>query len=554
MVVLLSGEVSPILLAWNGEQWSNTQTQTQLPSFSNPLTYDAILLGCRFDLIDKDRLYVVGCDLGSGGDVWFLSRLLEPVEDWFSPSVNWGEPTVLSVKSEDPERISYFYTTPDGDGNIHAVWAQSPVVLGSESNIEYARWNGQEWTTPESVIPSLSGTPVQLLLTADSLERLLLSWIDSYNGDLLFSWANLEKANLASEWVETSGLPSSSQLINSSDVVVDGSGRIIYAYVVPINEERGVYIVQSIDNGKSWSMPTRVFDAVSAAWERIEQARITLDSGGTLHLVFVRGTVRDGQPVGLYYSRSADGGATWSDVQIISEGDIQWADIVSYDDQTIHVVWQEYDGLVFANISQISQDGGMTWAKQNNVTGVNESATQVSLASDGLGLLHFIQLVNKNSAEAYNQKGLVLQDWKWDGAGWNLELTKDILIKGENISYSLSAGITSTDYLGVFLPVEYTVPVEGIKSEILTFSRYLADDANGQQSQVPIVPTPIMQSGDVAVSIVQPTPTPDFSILYDDNVSTSPLERNIAGLILIGIGIVVTVFLLMRRRSAKSEK
>lgn len=551
--VMFIGQVNPILVAWNGTQWSDIQSLTQLPSLVNPLTYDAVLLGCRFDLLYRDRYFVTGCDQGRGGDIWFLSRMLESVENWFSPSVILGEPNVLVVKSEKPERISNFHSTVDDSGNIHAAWVQSPVSQANASDavIKYARWDGQRWTTPESVITSLGGMPIQLMVTSDTLQRLLLTWIDGYNGDLVFSWANLEKANLISEWVDVSGLPTPSRLINSSDVVVDGSGRIINAYVVPINEERGVYIVQSTDIGRSWSTPVRAFDAVAAGWERIEQPRIGLSSGGVLHLIFVKGAIREGQPVGLYHSRSVDGGTTWSEAQILSEGEIQWADIVGYDENIVHVAWQEFDGLVYANISQISQDGGLNWGRQNNITGVNETATNVALASDGRGVLHFIQLADKSGSNAINQKGLVLQDWKWDGTSWGLELTKDIVIKGGEIKYSMAAEITSTGLLGVFMPVEYTTPAGSVVSEILTFSRFVEGAGQGQPLQVPIIPSPLSESDAPDVVDIQPTPTPNFDILYDDNVSTSPLQQNAVGLGLIGVGVIATIFLLLRRRPAK---
>ncbi|MDL1909455.1 hypothetical protein FBQ81_01995 [Chloroflexi bacterium CFX6] len=554
--VLLIGQVSPIMVAWDGAEWSDPQTQTQLPSFSNPLTFDAILLGCRFDLIQNDHLYVAGCDQGRGKDVWFLSRPLTPVKDWFAPSVFWGEPDALTVKSENPERISNFHAAPDSEGNIHAVWVQSPVSVGSASSmaIKYARWNGRLWTTPESVITSLSGKPLQVMAAADPLQRLLLTWIDGYNGDLVFSWANLERANLVSEWVGATGLPIPSRLINAADVVVDGAGRIFTVYVVPVNEERGIYITQSRDNGSTWSVPVRVFDAVEAGWERIEQPKIVLDSRGVLHLVFVRAAIRLGQPEGLYYSRSEDGGFTWSDAQLLTEGRIQWVEAASYGEQTVHVVWQEFDGLVFANVSQVSEDGGVSWGKQNSITGVNETSTLVSLASNGNGLLHFIQMVRKSSDEEYNRKSLVLQDWEWDGTTWNLELTKDVVLKGAGIDYSLFASVTSTGFLGVFIPVEYTDPAGIVKSEILTYSRFIEGAGSDGQAEVPIVPTPITESGAVDVSALQPTPTPDFSILYNDNVSTSPLQRNAAGLVLIGVGVLVTLFLVFWRRPLKREQ
>lgn len=556
MSVIFVGEVSPFVVAWNGSQWSDVQAQTQLPSLINPLTFDAILLGCRFDLFYENRLYVTGCDEGRGGDVWFLSRTLSPVGDWFSPSVVWDEPDVLSIRTENPERISNFYSAHDDFGNIHAVWAQSRLTDGEGTNasITYARWNGDQWTAPESILSSTGGLPTYLTVTADSLQRLLLSWIDSSYGDLVFSWANIELANLASEWTEVTGIPTPSRLVESADVLADGSGRIVNAYVVPINEDRGVYIVQSEDAGRNWSDPVLVFDAVSAGWERIEQPRLTLDSLGVLHVIFIRDTMREGQPVGLYYTRSSDGGMSWSEVQNLSEGQIYWADIASYDEQTVHVVWQEYDGLVFANISQFSQDGGVNWGRQNDVTGVNEAPTSVSLVSDGQGFLHFIQLIDRSEVDSLNQKDLVLQDWKWNGADWNPEVTKEILLKGEGIRYSISADVASNGYLSVFMPVEYVNPDGNFVSEILTFSRYLEEAVIEQSALVAVLPVS-EDAPDVAETpIVLPTSTPDFSILYDDNVSTSPLQQNLAGFLLVGVGVVATVFLLLWRRPLKREK
>lgn len=546
------GEVNPTLVAWDGKKWSEPQSQTQLPSFSNPLTFDAILLGCRFDLIQDNQLYVLGCDQGRGGDVWFLSRRLEPVEAWFSSSSIWGDAKALPIKSEKPEQVTYFSSTADKDGKVHAVWVQSPVGDESINNItiQYSRWDGRTWSNPESVITSFNGVPVQLSVYADSKDRLLLTWIDDSNGDLLYSWANLERANLSSEWEKVVGIPSSSQLINSPDIVVDGSGRMVVAYVISINEERGVYVIQSIDNGSSWSLPVKVFDAVAANWDGVKQPKLSIGSDGVLHLFFIRSTFRVGQPVGLYYSRSQDGGSTWSDAQIISDGDINWADVSSYDG-VVHVVWQEYDGLVVANLSQTSQDSGLTWGQQENVTGVNDGPTLVDLVSNNNGELHFIQIVEKTDSQIINQEDVVLEDWRWDGSEWNLALTKDIAIKGENVNYSLSATISSTGLLDIFVPVERTMNKK-IQSEVLAFTRYLENAQAG--TDIPVIPTPLLDSNETGLFPLDITPTPDYSVLYDDNVSTSPFQRNIAGIVLIGAGVLVTVYLLVWRRPSKNAK
>ena len=126
---------------------------------------------------------------------------------------------------------------------------------------------------------------------------------------------------------------------------------------------------------------------------------------------------------------SLDGGETWSDLQFLSEGDIQWSDIVSYDDHTVHVLWQEYDGLVFANLSQVSQDSGESWSKTFTITGVNDSSTPVVLAADEFENLHFIQLLKNNNAPTIKQENLILQDWKWNGSSWDFASSTNLVIR-----------------------------------------------------------------------------------------------------------------------------
>jgi hypothetical protein len=332
---------------------------------------------------------------------------------------------------------------------------------------------------------------------------------------------------------------------------VDSSGQIIAVYAVPINEGRGIYAVRSLDNGDSWIAPVKVFDAAIAGWHRIGQSRVTLGTDGTLHLVFVRQSTRVGQPEGLYYSRSVDGGATWSEPLIISSSQIQWADVVSLN-SSIHIVWQQYDGLVFANLAQVSSDGGLTWGQPQIVTGVNDESTQVALASDGRGLLHFIQLLERDDGALLNQEHLTLQDWKWDGSTWTNELTKDISIAGRNVAHGLYADVTSTGFLGVFIPVEYTDAQGADHREILTFNRYITGTESASALQAPVVPLPteiVPESTDA----LQLAPT-SVSASPINSGTASSLQRNIIGLVLIGVGIIAAIALVIWRRPGNRTK
>jgi len=554
-IALLVGQVDSIMVAWNGKRWSQPQTQVQLPTFSNPLTLDVVMLGCRYDLFEEGHLYVVGCDQGNGGDIWFLSRPLNSVESWFSPLSTWTEPGILLSKLQPPEKVSAFSSASDDMGYIHAVWVQSTTgrVIPAVAKIEYARWDGRQWSKPTLVVSSSNGIPVQLSLNVDSQGRLLLTWVNSSTGDLTFTWAKSDKAILTSEWAGPRILPSPSRINTSPNLLADETGRIVVVYAVPINEDRGIYVVQSTDSGNSWSLPRLAFDAVSAGWEGVEQPKICLGADGILNLSFVRGTKRVGQPVGLYYSRSVDGGATWSDAQEISDDTVLWQKILCYSDQTVHMLWQGYDGLVFANLSRISQDSGETWGQPNSITGVSDNALQVTAAMRGHDLLHFIQVVEKSDTHLVNQKDVILQDVSWDGSSWNSKTEKTFTIIGDGIHYSLSADITSTGFLGVFLSVGYANPTNEMQDQVFVFHRFLRNDESVSQSAASIIPTSESNIGVPDALLPVPTPTLDLTVLNEDAVSTSSMQRNLIGVFIVGFGVIVATFILLKRRPIKRK-
>ena len=553
MVIQMSGQGDPILMAWDGARWSDPQGQAWLPTLTNPLTYDAILMGCRFDLIHEDRLYVVGCDQGGGGDAWFLSRTLRPVEEWFAPLEAWSAPMLLYG---DSAQISSLTSVTDSQGVFHSAWARTMASSDGSTvhTIEYAQWTGSEWSRPGTVIPDMEGLPTDLAFAVQGEEKLLLCWVDGSRGDILFSWVNVDKASLSSEWSAVVGLPAPSNLVSSPKMVVDDAGRIVVVYAVPLNEYRGIYVVQSTDSGHTWSTPVKVFDAVEVKWDQVENPHISLDQNGGLHVTFQRSSARSGESLGLFYTYSEDGGTTWSEPQIISEGNIQWNGIISYNKQTVHVLWQEYDGLVFANLSQISRDGGKTWSRPYSITGVNNEATPVSAALDSRGTIHFVQLLRNGGAVSIKQEDLTLQDWIWDGSNWSLGSDRNLSIRGEGLGFSVSSGVTSAGTELALVMAKYSDPGNQIQEEVLAFSRFLGQTVEQNDLPMVMIPTPVALPTQTEAPIIQPTQPIDPNVLYDDNVSTSSSQRNLIGMGIIGSVLVVTAVLLIRRRPVSGKK
>lgn len=522
---------------WNGVKWSGPQVQEELFSFSNPVTQDAILLDYQQISLSQNSIYLVGCDQEHGGDVWFTTRAFNSPEDWFSPSPAWSEPMTITSATQDISALSYVVEQED----FHAFWIQSSrsELDNSTTSIQYAVWRGDHWLTDTTILP-LESPAVQLETARDSEGRLLLLWVDEKSGDLLFSWAQADRANIASEWQTPQNLPSPSPVNSSPDILVDALNRIIVAYAVPINANRGIYILQSTDMGKTWSSPLQAFDGVAQDWEIIDSPKITLSGDGRLHLLFRRYVMRDEkQSVGLFYSQSTNGGIAWSDPEPVSEGAVEWSDIISGEQQTVHRIWQEKNKSETFILDQVSFDGGITWGIPTKITGTSEETKQVSAFINEFGQLFLVQLlVGKNP---------ILQDWRWDGSGWISQEATGWVQKGEGIQYSIAGGVVANRNINVSVLVEYTDPEGRLVNEIVSFSR---DLRSPERNGIPFQPI-LSESEITSISTEPPVALPMSTVQapLPDTVSPFATFRdNLVGLMLVLVPVILILIIVFSYR------
>ncbi len=530
-VALLNIQGDLTLIAWNGSMWSKVQPQDELSSFPNPSTFDNVIFGCQKLSYNNGHLYVVGCDMGNGKDIWFRSRSFGSFEEWFPPPSAWTSPVTLTSVSQT---ISSLSSVTDYENNVHVFWVQSPLLETDKGDrtIQYARWNGEGWSKPGNIIAEFNGTPVQLSVTVDSQRRLLLSWVGGRNGDIYFSWANADRANLPSEWSEPQQIPTPTEINSSPNILVDSSGKIVIVYAVPLNENRGIYIVQSDDLGKNWSQPTLVFDAATANWDSADRPVITLSGDGSLYLLFSRVSLREGnRSDGLYYSMSSNGGIAWTQPEIVSDKPVQWSQIISFDKVTLHRIWREKNESTYDIYHQISSDGGKTWGNSTRVLGASDASAQVALTTDWEGQVYITQV----HAEG---KHLIVQILKWDGSRWNAQEDKEVNVKENGVQYLISAGVASQGDLNVMVSIDYPVLANGLINEVLSFNRSLELSSEAQ----PPAPLLIATLSDITkVPSIQSTPT-ESSPLANLQDSPVPWYKNLVGLLLVG-GIIVLILI-----------
>jgi hypothetical protein len=198
--------------------------------------------------------------------------------------------------------------------------------------------------------------------------------------------------------------------VGAVDLGWDAEGVLYVVYSVPVNEKRGIYLLQSKDHGVSWSKPLQVFDGAAADFDIVgAPSLLTLDNG-SLHIMWKHQLIQgDGVPesLSLYYSRSEDGGVTFSDATLLVEEPVTWRKMVADHEGNLHLLWRPEDTTT-ALWDQISFDGGRSWQFPQ---GLPDQGMTAAITVDTVGRLHFMDTSSDS-----------LGHWIWDGNGWQTEL------------------------------------------------------------------------------------------------------------------------------------
>ena len=514
------------LIAWNGTQWSEPQPQDTLNSFTDPEIFNTIDFRCRqtIYLPAQDKLIVVGCDANSipaqnnapnnraygNGDIWLTNRILGDVNAWFPLTPVWSAPTVIA--SSDTAMLTPVIAA-DQEGGVHLFWTQSGgtssgvsgTISATGQGIYYTRWDGERWSRAIPILTSNDGEMRQPAVTIDAKERLLLVWNGGQSGGISFSWANASRATNSTEWANPISLPISRTIASSPDIIVDTTGIIYVAYAVPVNEGRGIYLVKSQDEGKSWSGPVRVYNGIAAVWEMVDQPQISSTSDGHLYLLWKKYSLTSqNNALALYYAHSLNGGQSWSDATAIVEKPVVWSRIVGVGAQTVHRMWQEINSGRRIFWHQISNDNGITWNRPVSLASFNDLLGPASLSLDPISRL------NLNQFSYDTEDNLILQHWLWEDERWSSEKNLNL---GNQIPYidNLISAISTKGKLVVVYP---SVLIDDKSNPLKNnfFYTYRSLDLIGLTPAPPTaltpMPTEIPTITGTLETVSTPTPTP----------------------------------------------
>ncbi len=182
-----------------------------------------------------------------------------------------------------------------------------------------------------------------------------------------------------------------------------------------MNERRGIYYTRSSNGGETWSPASQVFDAAAAEWVLVDYPRLAIDQLGLLHAIWVRYALPGSRlPEGIYHASSNDGGTTWSQPVEIRDGPNHWPQMSVSGDGRLHLVWSEYSQLR-AWWHQWSEDGGQSWTLPEPVPGFMDVLPPTTLMSDGEVALYLTGLGRDDTGNP------ALLSSTWDGQRWNAE-------------------------------------------------------------------------------------------------------------------------------------
>lgn len=499
-----------MLAVWDGRQWS-TPVAVSL-TFSDEANNRNIGLNCLSLAINGETAALLGCD--PSNDIWAarnnlpLADLIPQLRPVWSPLTPLSDRTVPAAK-EDVPALAH-----NRQGSFFALWSQEIAGSDSTSALYATATDAGNWTRTARVLESpesgSSGTSkaIQPALTIDEQDRAHAVWSSGTNGRIFYSQTHARDFNAAATWAPPVALSPAGRLASWPDIVADPRGEQLYAvFAVPLNEDRGIYLVRSLDGGASWSPPTAVFDAAATKWDSVDIPRIAFDpASDTLHLVWLRklppGGVGDQQ---VYYARSTDRGQSWSPPVPIATGNVDWPRIAVAGPDQVYIAWNVYvtprrpDSATPMTVwGQYSPDGGQRWTAPFNIRSLEQVSGPIGLAGDGTGHM-YIAAVGKSRGEEST-----LVNVEWNGRDWEERAALKLLRQA-------TAGNAA---------VIAVAPGQG-KLAVLLRHRFWNDDGSAQQgidatgrdvTAAPLAaaptftpqPTPTMQ----ATPTSQPTATP----------------------------------------------
>jgi hypothetical protein len=366
----------------------------------------------------------------------------------------------------------------------------------SGTSIQYSRFDGATWSTPIAVY--VARREVNNVSPAvDQQETLHIGWTEGLNGPAYFASAPAANALSARNWSE----PVRVELrANRLLLRVDGRGTLHVLYISR-DSEPGVYYVRSEDQGATWTEPTWL-DPDILPDHIPDSLNFELDGSDGLHAVWFYGALtRESRPDWVRYAHSLDGGQTWSSPYMIDK----YTPYLEHNLESASprmIVRGQTVHVIWAagqlpyRYHRYSADRGQTWSTPRHIFGDLHGQAFDTLTADGAGRVHFLGQI---------RYPMGIYHAYWDHGAW----TQPALV------YRISQGSSEALQEGRVHAHDLTAVVRAGNQLVLTFADPPADPRRRLFAMhrllddvPPIRSLPVPTSLDAPTAVMSPTVTP----------------------------------------------
>lgn len=386
----------------------------------------------------------------NGGATWGQTTLglaagdafhSDPTVDWTSDGNAWS--TTLGINSTATQLRLRVYKSTNGG----ATWTFDSTASGTQTNVD----KQMMW------IDHSASSPFR--------NNIYLIW---HNGAPAYMTRRAGSAGTFSAPLQVSGAETTGTSIGA-DVKTNANGDVFGLW--PDTGSRGIYVVKSTNGGASYSVPTRVattFDSYDIGVPAFNNRRILIYSSlgayrtASKNNVYATWTDLSGETgctsavnepgsvttsnckTRIWFSRSIDGGATWSaPVKINNQAgrNDQFNQWIAVDETNGQLGIMYYDTVGDVNRRktdvwyQISTDDGATWSAATKVTTAQTDETIAGADSGN-------QYGDYNALTGYN--GTFLPSWTDRRSGGAEEIWTAALTETACTPPAAPAGLTAT--------------------------------------------------------------------------------------------------------------
>ena len=269
----------------------------------------------------------------------------------------------------------------DSSGNVYVVW-QDDTLGNFEIYHKNSTDGGTTWTQSKR-LSTTSGGSAYPTIAVDASGDLHAFWHDDTPGNSEIYYR--KSSDGGATWSTSKRLTWTPGGSFGPVTVFDSQGNfhMVWYDETPANHE--IYYTKSTDGGITWSTSKRLTWTSGGSYLPV----IAVDSSDNLHVVWYDDTPGNSE---IYYKKSSNGGATWTPSQRLTwTSGYSSCPVIAVDASgNLHVVWSdETPGnaeIYYVN----SPDGGTTWATSKRLTWNAGASVYPAIAVDSLGNPHVV--------------------------------------------------------------------------------------------------------------------------------------------------------------------